>query len=82
MHDGKMLYLLTQHSAWNRGGYPFLLCDCQRGSVNLEEDHVCKMTAHEEQVVRYEKSRQKWDTKQAQILRRIGRGSSDMTYSK
>ena len=31
MHDGKMLYLLTQHSQWNRTFHPFLLCSCKRG---------------------------------------------------
>ena len=29
MHDGKMLYLLTQHSLYSRKFHPFLLCDCK-----------------------------------------------------
>ena len=32
MHDGKMLYLLKQHSQWNRKHYPFLMCKCKRGA--------------------------------------------------
>ena len=31
LHDGKMLYLLTQHSLYNRKYHPFLLCTCGRG---------------------------------------------------
>ena len=31
IHDGKMLYLLTQHSAWNRRHHPFILCKCKKG---------------------------------------------------
>ena len=30
MHDGKLLYLLSQHSMWNRKNHPFLLCKCKR----------------------------------------------------
>ena len=32
LHDGKMLYLLTQHSLFNRKNYPFLSYACQRGA--------------------------------------------------
>ena len=28
LHDGKMLYMLTQHSLWNRKHHSFLLCAC------------------------------------------------------
>jgi hypothetical protein len=31
IHDGKMLYLLAQHSHFTRKNYPFLLCKCKRG---------------------------------------------------
>ena len=31
MHDGKMLYLITQHSMLNRQHYPFFMCKCKRG---------------------------------------------------
>ena len=31
LHNGKMLYLLTQHSLFNCKHFPFLLCKCQRG---------------------------------------------------
>ena len=42
LHDGKMLYLLTQHSLFNRKHFPFLLCTCGRGEGVIDEDHVCK----------------------------------------
>ena len=31
MHDGKMLYLITQNSLPNRKHYPYLMCNCKRG---------------------------------------------------
>ena len=39
MHDGKMLYLLTQHSLWNRKNHPFLLCKCKRGAGARDINH-------------------------------------------
>ena len=41
VHDCKMIYSLTQHSAWNRKYNPFLLCDCHRGDGVVDSDHVC-----------------------------------------
>ena len=47
MHDGKMLYLLTQHSLWNRKYNPFLLCTCKRGEgVVSNRTHICKVKSH------------------------------------
>ena len=40
MHDGKMLYLITQHSMWNRKHYPFLMCKCKRGVFLKQTPHV------------------------------------------
>ena len=33
MHDGKMLYLITQNSMWNRKHYLYLICKCKRGAL-------------------------------------------------
>ena len=64
LHDGKMLYLLTQHSQWSRKNYPFLLCKCGRGEgVTANETHVCKRISHEEQIVAYGRSAHRWDLK-------------------
>eukprot|EP00978_Attheya_sp_CCMP212_P033865 scaffold138900_cov52-Attheya_sp.AAC.5 len=53
MHDGKMLYLLTQHALFKcTQHHPFLLCKCRSdGVTNL--DHVCELLTHEEQHVSY-----------------------------
>ena len=32
INDGKMIYMLTQHSMRNRKHHPFLLCTCKRGA--------------------------------------------------
>ena len=50
MHDAKMLYLMTQHLLWNRKNHPFLLCKCSRGDGVLNNNHVCKIIDHNEQV--------------------------------
>ena len=46
LHDGKMLYLLTQHSLFNRKHFPFLLCTCGRGEGVLNENHKCQFVSH------------------------------------
>ena len=57
LHDGKMLYLLTQHSAWNRKEHPFLLCECRRGEgVRNNNKHECKLISYEDQISLYERS--------------------------
>ena len=49
LHDGKMLYLLTQHSLYNRRYHPFLLCDCSRGAGVMNNNHQCRIIPDEEQ---------------------------------
>ena len=64
LHDGKMLYLLTQHSQWSRKFHPFLLCKCGRGEgVRNNATHVCVPISHEEQITLYERSMRRWNLK-------------------
>lgn len=66
LHDGKMLYLLTQHSQWNRKFNPFLLCTCSRGEgVRNNKIHQCKIKSHEEQIQSYNRSKRRWDLKRS-----------------
>ena len=64
LHDGKMLYLLTQHAQWNRKNNPFLLCNCSRGAgVRNNNNHVCTWLTHEEQIEKYDRSERRWRKK-------------------
>lgn len=66
VHDGKMLYLLTQHSAWNRRFQPFLLCKCKRGEGvinNMNPKFQCKMMNNRAQTHYYNKSKREWEKK-------------------
>ena len=64
LHDGKMLYLLTQHSQWNRKHHPFILCTCKRGvGVTNNDNHVCHKISGEEQIHLYNRSQRRWDGK-------------------
>ena len=63
MHDGKMIYLLTQHSLWNRKFYPFLLCTCTRGDGVKHIDHQCSMLSHSDQCKYYKRSETRWNRK-------------------
>ena len=66
LHDGKMLYLLTQHSQWSRKFHPFLLCKCGRGEgVRNNATHVCVPISHQEQITLYERSMRRWDLKRS-----------------
>ena len=38
VHDGKMIYNLTEHSKWNCKYHPFLLCGCLRGDGVVNPD--------------------------------------------
>ena len=70
LHDGKMLYLLTQHSLWNRKHIPFILCTCRRGEGVVDyENHQCSLKTHSSQVQSYERSRRRWDAKKRQESR-------------
>ena len=59
LHDGKMLYLLTQHSLFNRKHQPFLLCTCQRGE-GIDRNHICKLIDHDEQICLWDRSKRRW----------------------
>ena len=61
MHDGKMLYLLTHHSLWNRKKHPFLLCQCERGAGVRDKNHKCILLTHTEQVHFYARSLRRWN---------------------
>ena len=59
-----MLYLLTQHSQWNRKFNPFLLCTCARGEgVYSNRTHQCQIKSHDAQISSYERSKRRWDLK-------------------
>ena len=66
IHDGKMLYLLTQHSQWSRKNNPFLLCTCGKGEgVKANQNHVCKKVSHQGQIDAYDRSTRRWDLKRS-----------------
>jgi hypothetical protein len=67
MHDGKMHYILSQHSLWNCKHHPYLLCKCKRGQGITNPDHECVMLSHEEQCLYYKRSNDKWDRKLSQL---------------
>ena len=74
LHDGKMLYLLCQHSQWNRKKNPFLLCKCNRGEgVRNNANHVCTWLTHDEQIESYERSKRRWNRKRSQPIPRKGK---------
>lgn len=47
MHDGKMLYILTGHSLWNRKHFPFLLCTCARADGVKDTNHCCNIMSND-----------------------------------
>lgn len=63
LHDGKMLYLLTQHSLFNRRHTPFILCTCKRGDGVINNDHVCTLLSQEEQEQLWDRSIRAWNDK-------------------
>jgi hypothetical protein len=72
-HDGKMLYLLTQHSQWNHIFHPFLLCTCARGAGVRNKAHFCTPLTHQEQVEAWERSKRRWSNKKTQLEHQQGR---------
>ena len=66
LHDGKMLYLLTQHSLFNRKNRPFLLCSGERGEC-LNNNHECKVITHDNQVNLWKKSKRRWERKRNKL---------------
>ena len=67
LHDGKMLYCLTQHSLWNRKYHPFLLCKCKRGEGVKDSNHQCQMLTDGEHLHWYDRSEQRWCQKIKQV---------------
>ena len=61
LHNGKMLYLITQHSLWNRTNKPYLRCGCRRGVGVLNNNtHKCHMWSHQDEVKYYNAAAKKW----------------------
>ena len=56
IHDGKMIYLLTQHSAYNGKFDPFFLCKCQRGDAFKSYTHKCMRISTDERIKLYNNS--------------------------
>ena len=67
LHNDKMLYLLIQHSLFNRKYHPFILCSCARGEGVVNSNHKCKIIPHNDQVIRYERSARQWDLKRNRV---------------
>ena len=67
LHDRKMLYLLTQHSSWNRKNHPFLMCKCMRGDGVKDEQHQCNMMNNAEVTSYWERSKEYWEMKQEEV---------------
>ena len=61
VHDGKMLYLLSQHSLWNRSWHQMLRCKCRRGDSIKDPNHVCQMIDHAEEVRLFDRSKRRFD---------------------
>ena len=58
MHDGKILYMLTGHSLWNRKHFPFLFCTCSRSDgVHNHSNHVFTLISHHEHHHLYNRSK-------------------------
>ena len=66
LHDGKMLYLLTQHSLFNRTHKPFLLCSCRRGEC-YEENHKCVMISKKDYAQWWDRSERRWKKKRNRL---------------
>ena len=69
LHDGKILYHLTQHFLYNKIYLPFLLCKYTRGQgVVNNDDHVCELISHDVQVRLYNRSFKRWNNERARLL--------------
>ena len=58
--DGKMLYMILQHSLYSRRNKPYLLCTCLRGEGVRDRNHQCKIIPHNKQVELYNRSLHRW----------------------
>ena len=67
MHDGKMLYILTQHSLYNRKHHPFILCTCKRGDAVRDPNYVCKLIPHEQHLNLWDRSKRRWEHKRTNL---------------
>eukprot|EP00978_Attheya_sp_CCMP212_P027084 scaffold90288_cov52-Attheya_sp.AAC.5 len=67
MHDGKMLYLLTQHALFNCKHHPFLLCKCKWGDGVRDPNHTCELVSQEDQCLYYERSKRRWTRKHERL---------------
>lgn len=67
MHDGKMLYILTQNSLFNRTHSPFLLCKCQRGDTVCDSDRSCQLITHKDYLDLILRSMRRWQNKSAKL---------------
>ena len=54
VHNGKIQYLLTQHSLFTRKRNRFLLCACNCGAGVDDDNQKCKILTHDEQVQLWE----------------------------
>ena len=67
LHDGKMLYLLTQHSLYSRLHHPFLLCKCHRGEGVKDPNHQCTLISHDDQIKYFERSKKRYENKRKRL---------------
>ena len=68
LYNGKMLYMLTQHSLWNRKHHPFLLCACHQGDGIRDSDHKCIFLTPTEQEQKYSSSKCRWTYKSSENI--------------
>ena len=50
MHNGKMVYAMTQPSTWGRQHTPYLLCNCSRGAGGKSSTHKCELISNDKQL--------------------------------
>ena len=53
VHDGKIIYLLTQHALFNCKYHPFLLCKCRRGEGVFNTNNKLILLMQQEKVDLY-----------------------------
>jgi len=63
MHDGKMIYQLTQHSLYSWKYHTILLCKCKRGEDVQDIDHSCTIIEDSDQLEYYNRSERRWNQK-------------------
>ena len=63
LHDGKMRYLRTQHSLWNRKHRPFLICNCKRSEGVTNPEHECSLISNDETLILWDRSLKRWTRK-------------------